>query len=849
MNTHAHTRPRSALLSLILAVSLVLTALAVPQLLSARANADSGLKSGETKTLGCAGRSLTMSRVDADSATFLCAAAKVVRVGGAMRFASTKATKATTALPKGTAPGTLLVSTVESSGTTVRFPSGWTRAYDKSVDGVRLAAWWKIARAGEKKPTAILGHATQVTMMTVAFHGVVSRKPLKGAAAAPGVVSPVVSPVVGGVVVLSQGSGAAKGRAKAPRGAAWSLSISNGGNAQVALATTTGPVSATSSRTWTLNPTSPSIAGSVSVPPSPPAPLAVGATSVTPGKSWKVRCAGQPLVAARVNATTVKVTCTAPASSSASSASSTASSPSDSQSSDPAPTGPSSDPSSSSPDPSSSSPDPSSSSPDPSSSSPASSSPATGTGAPATPPAAICGTSVLNGPSTPPAGAVTVTPSQNLGDVTDNAKAGTTFWLAPGTYHLGTGAYDQVQPQNGDVFIGAPGAIIDGQHKNLYAFVGKATNVTIKYLTIQNFGAAGDNNNEGVVNHDAATGWTMAYNTIQNDAGAGVFLGNSDTVSYNCLRNNGQYGFSSYLPDGVHNLVLDHNEISGNNTDDWETREPGCGCTGGGKFWDTDGAVVTNNYVHDNHGVGLWADTDNTEFLFQGNYISNNDDIGLMYEISYNAAILDNTFIRNAIPVGPSSGMPSGAIYLSESGSDPRAGSTYGSSFDIAGNVFTDNWSGIIAWENADRFAGSPANSSDGYTTLVNPTVATEKACGTSSLISKAPYFDDCRWKTQNIKVHDNTFNFTPANLGSKCTADNGCGFNGLFSNYGSYPSWSPYKGTVVEDHITFSQHNVWSNNTYHGPWNFMIHELGTQVSWAQWRGTTYGQDAGSSMS
>ena len=32
-----------------------------------------------------------------------------------------------------------------------------------------------------------------------------------------------------------------------------------------------------------------------------------------------------------------------------------------------------------------------------------------------------------------------------------------------------------------------------------------------------------------------------------------------------------------------------------------------------------------------------------------------------------------------------------------------------------------DNWAGVVAWENADRFAGSPANTSTGNTTLVNP--------------------------------------------------------------------------------------------------------------------------------
>ena len=101
-------------------------------------------------------------------------------------------------------------------------------------------------------------------------------------------------------------------------------------------------------------------------------------------------------------------------------------------------------------------------------------------------------------------------------------------------------------------------------------------------------------------------------------------IGSDNRVLANCIRNNGQYAFNAYHRDGVTNIVLDGNEISGNNTDNWEKRQPGCGCTGGGKFWETQGAVVTNNYVHDNNGVGLWADSNNANFLFQGNYISGN---------------------------------------------------------------------------------------------------------------------------------------------------------------------------------------------------------------------------------
>ena len=201
---------------------------------------------------------------------------------------------------------------------------------------------------------------------------------------------------------------------------------------------------------------------------------------------------------------------------------------------------------------------------------------------PSEPPARVCGnTALLSGPEAPPEGAVVVPAGSNAGF--DFNRPGATFWFAPG-------------------------AIIDGRNLNLYAFTGTATGVTIRYLTIRNFGRGLDNNNEGVVNHDAGDGWLMEYNTVADNDGAGVFLGSDNVVRYNCLKDNGQYGFSMFkMPiegdSAIKNIVLDHNEIAGNNTDDWETHEPGCGCTGGGKFWDVRGARVTNNWVHDNKSV------------------------------------------------------------------------------------------------------------------------------------------------------------------------------------------------------------------------------------------------------
>lgn len=459
--------------------------------------------------------------------------------------------------------------------------------------------------------------------------------------------------------------------------------------------------------------------------------------------------------------------------------------------------------------------------------------------APASPPAEICGNrSLLDGPAAAPAGSVTVPAGDNHGRTW---APHTTYWFAPGVHTLGTGEYDQIIPADGDAFVGAPGAVIDGQGKNDFAFTQHASGVSVEHLTIRNFVAPLD---QGVVNHDSGDRWTIAGNTIVDNQGAAMMAGAHQVVRDNCIDSNGQYAINAYQEgNGISDLVIDHNEISRNNTGDWEKRNPGCGCTGGLKLWAVRDAQLTDNYVHDNRGVGVWADTNNMGVEIGGNYISDNDGEGVMYEASYNAFIHDNTLIGNAWVDGPKNpGFPTGAIYISESGGDARVSPRY-ATFEISGNNLVNNWSGVILWENADRFCNSPANPSKDCTEGGRATLSTCVA-GT---IDHAPYYDDCRWKTQNVSVHDNRFTLDVRHVPG-CVVSRGCGLNGIFSQWGTYPSWSPYHKEAIEDAITFHQNNVFRNNTYSGFWRLMVHDQGTEVPLAVWQATPYHQDRNSVM-
>lgn len=448
------------------------------------------------------------------------------------------------------------------------------------------------------------------------------------------------------------------------------------------------------------------------------------------------------------------------------------------------------------------------------------------------------------GPATPPDGAVVVRPG-NPGALAAQAQRhppGTTFWLAPGTHRLLPGPRSAVTVQGGDTFLGGPDAVLDGGGTSRSAFTGQARNVTIAHLTIQGFQAP---HNEGVVNHDSGNGWTIADDTIQYNSGAAMMVGSHQKILRNCLRGNGQYGINGYQAgNGIADITVAGNEIVGNNTDHWERRIPGCGCAAGAKFWAVDGAVIRGNWIHDNHGPGLWADMDNNDFLIEGNLITGNDGEAIIYEISYNAIIRNNVIRGNTVVAGRKAAaegdnFPYAAVYVTNSGGEPRLPART-DRIEIYGNVLARNWSGVTVWENADRFCGSPASGGD-YCTLL---VASPSRCAPPA-ISEPPLRHDCRWQAKRIDIHGNRFVSDPDPArGSRGYRDR----MALLSNQGTGPEWSPYLGSVVEEAVTFHRDNRWHDNTYVGPWTFVAHDVGRTLTPAEWRSAPYHQDSGSTF-
>ncbi len=573
-------------------------------------------------------------------------------------------------------------------------------------------------------------------------------------------------------------------------------------------------------------------------------------------------------------------------------------------------------------------------------------------------PTAVCGTSTLQSPynssNDPPLGTTTSVVTIPTGvDPGPYDTANTTYYFAPGLHTLGTTAYNQVDTGSNDWYVGeyaasAGGAVINGQEVNEFGFVNSGTTAdSYEYLTVEGFTTYGLGGSE-LPSGGAAPDQTYAYITAEdNYPGSGLNLGTDSSLSYSCLTNNGDYGFNVYcngsgcdasnLTTGPQDLVVEHDEVSYNDVCNWSgvpaaywpgpsSLPSGCGsvagtcfgCSGGVKFWATDGTVVDDNYVHNNYDVGVWYDTDNDGATIEGNYISNNFGEGVMYELSYNALIEDNNFVDNAWALGAcgaGSGNPcdvagnlAAAIYVSESGGNTNVEGNAGiGTLTISGNAFTDNWDGVFLSESANRFAGSPDNTSAGYSTI-GPNVpdssgatyapyfsgsgsapaatyydnsgSSSGGCGQADLTGATAggspdYYDNCDWRTQNVSVSGNTFNFDAADIpGCSPSSTTLCGYNGLTSVVATAPSWNPYistpggtpgasvidrvsncrSGSVDTIDLTYTgcvaQNNWFSANTYNHTgsqnWGFDFANQGTEVTASQWQG--YGQDTGSTF-
>ena len=155
--------------------------------------------------------------------------------------------------------------------------------------------------------------------------------------------------------------------------------------------------------------------------------------------------------------------------------------------------------------------------------------------------------------------------------------------------------------------------------------------------------------------------------------------------------------------------------------------------------------------------VGIWS-TQTTPVHISGNYVSGNYAVGIQYEASYNAQITNNTLVgerhrRRARPTTRRASLDA-AIYISESGGDSQGG------VELLRAARYQR-------QRPDRQLGRRRAVGELQTDLlgrlrrrvhlVDPSVYTEASCAGHISREKSPvdYYDNCRWKTQNVTRHE----------------------------------------------------------------------------------------------
>jgi hypothetical protein len=239
---------------------------------------------------------------------------------------------------------------------------------------------------------------------------------------------------------------------------------------------------------------------------------------------------------------------------------------------------------------------------------------------------------------------------------------------------------------------------------------GLAGHVAVEYLNISH----DRHSTQGTIY--TGSGWTITHNDIHDGNGApglGVAISNGDrsTIEYNCLSKMGDYGLNI----GGVNDVFDFNEIYDTNYN----KDPGCGCSGGGKWWGTLNAdIVDNAFIDDGPGGSspIWLDNGNSGTLIQGNYFARNYAASITSETGYNLKITGNLFVDSGWGSGNGACGPNcgGAVNLNTSGGFSVPGSRFENSVVISGNQFINDWMGVDVWQSGERSCENSGESGPG---------------------------------------------------------------------------------------------------------------------------------------
>ena len=223
-----------------------------------------------------------------------------------------------------------------------------------------------------------------------------------------------------------------------------------------------------------------------------------------------------------------------------------------------------------------------------------------------------------------------------------------------------------------------------------YAFMGSpdgsGTGVVIDGLTVEKYANAAQYGAIGRSN--TQRGWVIRNATVRWNHGAGIRIGAIQVLGGR-VHHNGQIG----MVGGFDNTTLIRDvEVDHNNTAKFAADWEGGGIKFGGGYFT--GAQVIRTNIHDNDGIGLWADGYCDQFVWDSNTVVNNTWDGIKVEISYGGKVRWNTVTGNGY-ANPNSDEGDGIMVYSSGGSG----------LEIAYNTLSGNKHAIMLFA-ADRGTG-----------------------------------------------------------------------------------------------------------------------------------------------
>jgi hypothetical protein len=305
-------------------------------------------------------------------------------------------------------------------------------------------------------------------------------------------------------------------------------------------------------------------------------------------------------------------------------------------------------------------------------------------------------------------GGVAIGTGDDAQRVVDAHGPGTTYVVKAGT-HLQNFS---VQPKSGDTFCGEPGAVLDGGRTLRSAFSGRATNVTLDSITVEQYATG----RQGGAIHPVrvASGWVVRNVSALRNYWAGLMASDGMKILGGHYNDNDQLGIgtsaaSGVLLDGLDGdpATFDGPELARNHT-----LHESCNWESGGIKWAVGRITIRNAHVHHNDCRGLWADINAHDALIEHNLIEDNREEGIFYEISQDAVIRNNHVYGN--------GLGGGGWYWA-------GGITVASSFNVKvyGNRLSGNYNGITGTQQNRTDSTPPTHLLDDYNVHDNIICAT----------------------------------------------------------------------------------------------------------------------------